>query len=150
MRMAEALTLRSAGANYREIAEQLGVSVSVAFEDVREAIRRTIPADVGQEQLALELDRLDRLQRTYYLRALGFRDANGVQHDPDLEAARFCLTVIDQRAKMLGLHKVVLDIRSSGDELPDSPLENLRRIHARVKERLALQSGKVIDVSSSA
>lgn len=57
---AEAARLRSRGLSYRQIAEQLGMSVSSAHDAVRRAMAAVI-AEPASDAIAFELDRLDRM-----------------------------------------------------------------------------------------
>lgn len=96
-----ALTARAAGASYRQIAEQLQVSVGTAHEDVvaelqvvSEASRQT-----AAELRDLELSRIDRI-----IGALDAKVAEG-----DATACRVVLKASDQRSRILGLYREAKD-----------------------------------------
>lgn len=94
-RRAKALQLRRAGAHYRVIAQQCGVSVEVAYADVQAelaALRKVTEQD-AEVIRDLELRRLDD-----YMLALAPKAQRG-----DVQAITACLRVQERRAKYLGL-----------------------------------------------
>lgn len=60
-RQARALKMRRAGALYRQIADQLGVSPSTAYQYVADAMRE-ITREPAEQVLNLERDRLEELR----------------------------------------------------------------------------------------
>jgi hypothetical protein len=124
------MELRAAGATFRQIADQLGVSVATAWKCVDRGLTAT-RQEPGEKLHALERERLDRLQaqatailRTRHVVIQGGKvvvDEHGrpyVDHGPTLNAIRTLLAVAERRAKLLGL---------------DEPI----RIDAKVSLRLA-------------
>jgi hypothetical protein len=113
-RDARALELRAAGASYRQIAEQLGVSVSTAWTCVERGLDRTRREPAGRLR-QIEAERLDRLQveAIQVLRAHHYVVQGGevvthngqelVDHGPTLAAIRTLLAVAERRAKLEGL-----------------------------------------------
>ena len=88
------IELRRAGATYDEIATTLGYAASgVARDAYLRALKRTLVDAGAPEARDAELDRLERLQRSWWLPALS----------GDERAARVVLSVMDRRAKLLGL-----------------------------------------------
>lgn len=69
-RMAKALNLRLTGASYRQIAQDLDISVVTAHRDVADALK-DITKDTAAEVLDLELQRYDELLAAHYPAALG-------------------------------------------------------------------------------
>lgn len=128
-RDAEAARLRTRHYSYRQIARELGMSsVSNAYEAVQRAIAE-VPREAGAEALHFELERLDELARgaaEEVERALGVFQARhlvtnnrGVVEwegepleddgpklaaiDRMISARRLILSVMERRAKLLGL-----------------------------------------------
>lgn len=111
----KAYELRLRGASYRQIAQQLGVSASTAHTSVQRALRRVSRqfALNHQDELQLELDRLDSLIRSLWALTVprrvetGEYDADGdpitVEVPPSMDAIDRVLKVMAQRSKLLGL-----------------------------------------------
>ncbi|MFW6030978.1 MAG: helix-turn-helix domain-containing protein [Myxococcota bacterium] len=95
-RRIRALDLRLAGATYRQIGRELGVSHTQAQKDVKAMVREyaTEPATEVRHQ---ELARLDRLMMGQWRQAMA----------GDSESVRNVLAIMDRRAKLLGLDKRV-------------------------------------------
>ena len=94
-RRPKALDLRIAGARYRQIGAQLGVSYQTAYRDVQTALGELAPLQAGKaEKLReLELERCDKMQLGLWPKVrLG-----------DEKAVRALVAVMDRRAKLLGL-----------------------------------------------
>ena len=113
-RIVRALELRRAGADYRTIADKLGVSHTQAHKDVQDALR-VIPRDAAEDVLALELQRLDEL----YLMALA------AARKGNLRGVEAALKVMSRRAKYLGLDESRDDgvdaVKTLLDKLMDEP-----------------------------
>lgn len=95
-RRAQAIQLRIAGLDYETIAKRLGYSSrQAAAKDLQRALARNLELErtAADELRHIELMRLDRLQGSFWARALG----------GDLKAAEFCLKVVTERRKLLGL-----------------------------------------------
>lgn len=112
-----AAEMRSQGLSYQQIGDQLGMSRQAAHKAVQRAIAE-IPKDGTQEALALELAKLDRIER-YYHQVLGrthlrvgntgkiVLDDKGdpvLDESPRMQAADGILKTQAQRAKLLGLN----------------------------------------------
>jgi Homeodomain-like domain len=89
----QALALRAAGATYKQIAGELGVSEPTAWRLVQQESAKII-RETAAELLELELTRLDRM-----LMAVWPAVING-----DLAAIDRALKIEDMRAKLLGLY----------------------------------------------
>lgn len=98
-RRARVIALKRAGASFRAIAEQLGISVSTAYSDYRTAVERLIPVEDLEAARQLELDRLDRIHMAHWPAAI---DPN---HPETYDAVRAVLNVSDRRAKLMGMDK---------------------------------------------
>jgi hypothetical protein len=95
VRRQKALDLRTAGARYRQIGAQLGVSYQTAYRDVQVALGEiaTLQAGKAEKLRELELERCDKLTL-----ALSPKARAG-----DEKSVRAVLAVMDRRAKLLGL-----------------------------------------------
>ncbi len=94
-RRQKSLDLRIAGARYRQIGAQLGVSYQTAYRDVQTALGELAPLQAGKaEKLReLEVERCDKMQLGLWPKVrLG-----------DEKAVRALVAVMDRRAKLLGL-----------------------------------------------
>lgn len=90
----KALELRRAGMSYDEIAVAVGYTRSSgAWNAVQRAMKRTLRESGADEVRDQELDRLDRLQRAVWPRAI----------QGDLPAVGAVLRIMERRSKMLGL-----------------------------------------------
>ena len=92
VRAVQALDLRQAGASYRQIGNTLGVSHVTAFRYVRRLLREHTREPAEQIRDA-EIARLDRLLMGHWGKAIG----------GDVNATRTVLSIMDRRAKLLGL-----------------------------------------------
>lgn len=96
----QAYHLRASGTPWWEIAEQLGISETQAARLVADKIAaaaRLVDEGAKRHLLALEVERLDRLQQSLWDRAMG----------GDLRAVDTALRIITTRAKILGLENAV-------------------------------------------
>lgn len=106
-RMAQALKLRKAGATYRQIADRLGVSISTAYDDIRDALAE-ITREPAETLLALELERLDGMW-------LGISRA---ANRGDLKAIDRAIKISQRRGKLTGLDALAaLRVQSEGREM---------------------------------
>jgi hypothetical protein len=126
LRRTKALKLRAAGASYDDIARTLGLPTAKhAATDVSRAMR-LVPREAGIEALAIEQERLDRLQ------VLAWRLAE----KGDVRGIREVCRVLERRARLLGL-----DYRDRADRADDDGLEAatslLDRIDAGLKAQYA-------------
>jgi hypothetical protein len=94
-RMREALDLRAAGTPYSEIADELGVALSMAFELVARGVERLTGEGVRNGDLArqMQLVRLDALLHARWQQAL----------DGDARAGDLCMKILERQARLLGL-----------------------------------------------
>lgn len=129
--------LRRTGETWDRIARVVGyANAAGAYKAYQRALRRTLqqPTD---EMRDLELDRLDRLQRSYWKRAI----------DGETRAADFILRVIDRRAKILGLdapQRIQAQVVTyDGSSDIDSDIERIVRLLDQVdpSSPLSLESG---------
>mgnify|MGYP001042940397 CR=1 FL=1 len=93
LRTLRALELRAAGLTYRQIAVELGYSTpTLAYRAVQRAVQR-LQREYTEQMLALELERLDALQRAVWDKAMS----------GDVGAVRAAVSIIGLRAKLVGL-----------------------------------------------
>jgi hypothetical protein len=96
-RRRDALNLRAAGANFRQIAESLGISVAQAYNDVSSAMAEvTRPA--AEEALALDLERLDAMQMSLW----------PAVRSGDIQAVTAVTRIVELRQRLFG------NLRSAG------------------------------------
>jgi len=89
------LEMRRAGATYEEIAKATGYATAQgAYLAYGRALKRTLNNAGAQEAREMELDRLDRLQRTWWPKAIA----------GDERATDRVLKIMEHRAKYLGLY----------------------------------------------
>ena len=93
LRRVKALKLRQAGASYADIANTLGLSSEAAARVEVSRAMSSVVREAGEEVVALERDRLDRLQ------VLAWRLAER----GSTAAIRECVRILERRAKLLGL-----------------------------------------------
>lgn len=91
-RRARALTLRNAGATYRQIADKTGVSPASARKDVEAALREVM-AETAENMIARQRSILFDIQRANYAAA-----ASG-----DVDAARLIIATLEREARLFGL-----------------------------------------------
>lgn len=93
-RRRQAIELRIAGATYDQIAQTVGyASKSAAWKAVNKGIA-DIPREAANELRTMELERMDRLTRAAWTKALR----------GDVPSIRAVLEISRDRAKLLGLH----------------------------------------------
>lgn len=121
-RQSRALALRLGGATYRQIADALGVSVSVAHSDVQDALQDT--ADLPQERAGLlrglEEERLDALLRMLADAMAGSAECPSCKADvpvPAVSAIGEARRVSESRRKLLGLDAPDRHIHDTVDRL---------------------------------
>jgi hypothetical protein len=91
-RQVRALTLRNAGATFRQIADKTGVSPTQARKDVEVALREVV-AESAESMIARQRAVLHDIVRANYAAA-----ASG-----DIDAARVILSTLEREAKLFGL-----------------------------------------------
>ncbi len=91
-RRMRALTLRNAGATFRQIADKTGVSPTMARRDVEAALREVI-AETAESMIARQRAILHDIQRANYAAAAG----------GDIDAARVIISTLEREARLFGL-----------------------------------------------
>lgn len=93
-RRLQALALRRAGKKYREIAQEMGISLTRSRQLVAEGFRRLLvkEGEVAAELLQKQMDRLDTLLQSVW------HDAT----EGDPRSAEVALKIIDRQSKLLG------------------------------------------------
>lgn len=123
-RMRRALEYREQGAQYSQIAEKLGISKTMAYNDVQDALRE-ITREPSEAVLKLELQRIDRLWLGLYAKAI----------KGDVRCVDRAIKLIDRRITLHGLnvqqHDIsveVLEALGAGfqvlDEMDIQPLDS--------------------------
>ncbi len=125
--------LRRTGETWDRIAKVVGyANAAGAYKAYKRALLRTLQQPT-EEMRDLELDRLDRLQRAYWKRAI----------DGETRAADFILRVIDRRAKILGLdapQKIQAEVVNyDGSSNIDPDIERIIRLLDQVDQSRPLQ-----------
>jgi hypothetical protein len=113
----QALELRKAGASYRQIGAQLGVSDVQCHRYVKAALAQIqkLSLESAEEYRALELEKLDN----YELRI------NKQVQNGNFGAIDRALRIIDQRAKLLGLYDIKAGTTESKAVIIDRELDTL-------------------------
>lgn len=127
-RRAKALRLRAAGSSYEAIAEQCGLkSAAAACTDVQRALkdRQSLLDQEASWFLALEMERLETVQRTM---ELALRQAQDAQLQ--IQITDRLLRISARRAAMLGL-----DVTNGA--APPKPETKLDELKARRDRKLA-------------
>ena len=88
----QALDMRLGGASYRRISKALGVPLATAHRHVQRMMRE-YAAEPATQLRDMEVARLDRLLMGHWGKAIG----------GDVNATRTVLSIMDRRAKLLGL-----------------------------------------------
>jgi len=112
-----AITLRMAGATYRQIGEELGVSGQAAWGSVDRALRRVAKhTNEDAEKLRrIELRRLEKLHLLVWKEALG----KDTKIKARYAAIDRCLKIAERRARLMGLDSPqAVDVTSGGKSLP--------------------------------
>lgn len=96
----KAFELKKAGATYRAIGSQLGISHEMARQYVFDALKelKALEHETAEDYRQMELERLDRLQAAHWQKAIGTQ-----QIAPSESSGKIILKVIETRAKLLGL-----------------------------------------------
>ena len=110
VRAQKALELRIAGGTYRQIAQELGVSHTVIFENVLWALeeRAEERGKLSDQLVQMELERLEKMTLSLWPRV-----RNG-----DEKAINTLVRVMDRRAKLLGLDQPAkTDLTTGGESI---------------------------------
>jgi hypothetical protein len=107
-RRRDALNLRAAGANFRQIAASLGISVAQAYNDVSSAMAEvTRPA--AEEALALDLERLDAMQMSLW----------PAVRSGDIQAVNAVTRIVELRQRLFGnLRSAGVTVNTTVPQLP--------------------------------
>ena len=119
-RMAEALRLRSRGLVYREIAEQMGIGQTTAYNYVSDAVDE-IPRENADIVFGIDLDRLDKALEALWPAVL----------EGDVKAIEAMLKIHDRRAKLFHLDK----LHGKGDDTGDNVIDRLAKAVAAAHEQ---------------
>jgi len=112
--------MRQAGTSVQEIARRFGVSTSSVTRSVQRQLEKMNKEAIlaYPEVLRLELERLDNLQQAIWPMTQHRRevqeDGTEIQIEPDLKAVQQVLSVMDRRAKLLGMDRMSVNV-SLGD-----------------------------------
>jgi hypothetical protein len=133
-RVRQAVEFRKAGASFRVIGKQLGVSAMQAHRDVIGALKETLSetAESVAAYRQLEVERLDELLLFVWPQA----------RKGDCESVRACVRIAERRARLLGLDVAVqAKLELVGKlQLPENPLANLpnEQLQARLATAMAV------------
>ncbi|OFV81460.1 MAG: hypothetical protein A2Y78_08960 [Acidobacteria bacterium RBG_13_68_16] len=115
------------GHTYRDVGERFSLS-HTQIQRIEAATLREITAPDAARMRDRHMARCEEVFRTWYHRALGYTDDQGVKHTPDEYAVDRILRVLAREAKLLGLDapekvevagsEIVLRITGSGEQTP--------------------------------
>lgn len=109
--------MRQAGVGLQEIARRFGMSSQAVGNAIRRQLQRlnTEALMAYPEVLRMELERLDSLQQSIWPltqhRKVKLDDGTEVAVEPDMKAVQTALSIIDRRAKLLGMDQNNLNIQ---------------------------------------
>lgn len=127
-RDARIFAMRKAGTSPAEIAKRFGMSTkAVNYAIQRQLTRLNQEALLAYpEVLRLELERLDSLQQSVWPltqhRKIVAPDGEEIVLEPDLKAIQQALSIMDRRAKLLGMEAVNIQILSTETAAPRAVL----------------------------
>lgn len=132
----QALNLRRAGANFREIAAAQGCAVSTASDRVKRGLQalRQERNEAAQEVVEMEIMRCDRLL------AACWPTATDPAHPKNLRAIQTALKISERRMKILGIEREKVEFSGPDGgpvEIEDSgyaKIQALLKRYAEVKE----------------
>lgn len=116
--------MRKTGTAVQEIARRFGISTkAVNFAIQRQLSRMNQEALMAYpEVLRMELERLDSLQQSVWPltqhRKIAMDDGTEVVVEPDLKAVQQALSIMDRRAKLLGMEAVNINFVGDGETTP--------------------------------
>lgn len=111
-RMDQALKLRARGKLYREIADEMGIGQTTAYQYVRDAVDE-IPRESADIVFNLDVDRLDTAQEALWPKVV----------KGDVKAIEAFLKIHDKRVKLFHLDKV----HGTGDDTGDNVIATLAK-----------------------
>lgn len=109
--------MRQAGVGLQEIARRFGMTSQAVGNAIRRQLQRlnTEALMAYPEVLRMELERLDSLQQSIWPltqhRKVKMDDGTEVAVEPDMKAVQTALSIIDRRAKLLGMDQNNLNIQ---------------------------------------
>lgn len=116
--------MRKTGTAVQEIARRFGISTkAVNFAIQRQLSRMNQEALMAYpEVLRMELERLDSLQQSVWPltqhRKVTMDDGTEVVVEPDLKAVQQALSIMDRRAKLLGMEAVNINFSTDAETVP--------------------------------
>jgi len=114
--------LRQSGVSASEIARRFGLSTSAVNSAIRRQLERLNREALlaYPEVLRLELERLDALQQAVWPltqhRKVTLDDGTEVTLEPDLRAVQQVLSVMDRRARLLGMEQTNINVLVESNE----------------------------------
>ena len=114
--------LRQSGVSSSEIARRFGLSTSAVNSAIRRQLERLNREALlaYPEVLRLELERLDALQQAVWPltqhRKVTLDDGTEVTLEPDLRAVQQVLSVMDRRARLLGMEQTNINVMVENNE----------------------------------
>lgn len=117
--------MRKAGTSVQEISKRFNLSTkAVNYGIQRQLARMNQEALLAYpEMLRMELERLDTLQQSIWPltqhRKIAMDDGTEVVVEPDLKAVQQALSIMDRRAKLLGMEAVNINIMT--DQMETTP-----------------------------
>lgn len=132
-RRMRALTLRNAGATFRQVAEKTGVSPAQARKDVSLALREVV-AESAEDMISRQRSILFDIQRANYSAA-----ASG-----DIDAAKIILSTLEREAKLFGLDAPTrVNVGVSDVEFAEKTANLISSLGLQPPRELATMSAKV-------
>lgn len=132
-RRMRALTLRNAGATFRQVAEKTGVSPAQARKDVSLALREVV-AESAEDMISRQRSILFDIQRANYSAA-----ASG-----DIDAAKIILSTLEREAKLFGLDAPTrVNVGVSDVEFAEKTATLISSLGLQPPRELATMSAKV-------
>lgn len=112
--------MRKGGTSIQEIAKRFGISAKAVSNAIsRQLTKMNVEASMAYpELLRLELERLDSLQQALWPMTQHRKiELNGeeVMVEPDQKAVQTVLSIMDKRARLLGMGSMNLDLSIQGD-----------------------------------
>lgn len=117
--------MRQAGVPTNEIARRFSMSTAAVNSSIRRQLQRLNSEALlaYPEVLRMELERLDALQQSIWPltqhRKVRMDDGTEVAVEPDMKAIQTALSIMDRRAKLLGMEQTNLNIQmdvANGDQ----------------------------------
>lgn len=132
-RRARSLTLRNAGATFRQIAEKTGVSPGTARHDVEAALREVV-AESAEAMIARQRSMINDIIRANYAAM-----ASG-----DVDAARLVLSSLEREAKLFGLDAPTrVNVGVSDVEFAEKTASLIESLGLTPPKELAVMSAKL-------